>query len=128
MNTEETLSGAQVPDLQQTADVEKPATPPLESETLRKQRIDDFQRNALADPDALQANLGAINGGLMRLSYRMEAAIEASLAQIRDPAERFERLGPAIDTFLKVARQIDRYAQLDRRLSSPPTAAPTKPK
>lgn len=128
MNAEEKMSVGKVSDPKQPTEVEKLATPPTEGEVLRKRRIDDFQRDALADPDALQANLGAINGGLMRMSHHMETAIEAALTTIADPVDRFERLGPAIDAFLKVTRQIDRLAQLDRRLTSPSTASPMKPK
>jgi hypothetical protein len=95
---------------------------------LRKQRIEDFQNDALAASDPLQANLGAINGALMRMSYHMETALEAALITITDPVDRFARLGPAIDAYLKVTRQIDRFAQLDNRLSSPQDASASKPR
>ena len=85
---------------------------------LRIRRIEDLQAEALANPDALQATLGAANGALMRMGFRLEEAIEGTLANIADPVARFERLAPAIDSYLKVMRQVDRFAQLDQRLAS----------
>lgn len=85
---------------------------------VRLHRIDELQMQSLQQEDPLQANLGAANGALLRFGYRMEQAIEDVLQQSANPLERFERLAPAIDMYLKVMRQVDRFAQLDQRLTA----------
>src|SRR5262249_57693061 len=47
----------------------------------RLERIRDYQRDSLADPDPLQANLGAVNGDLMRIAYRLMKITDAALAR-----------------------------------------------
>ena len=101
-----------------TDDKRPPAVANASTGNLRIHRIEQLQAEALAEPDALQANLGAFNAGLMRIGFRLEEAIEGASAQITDPLARFERLAPAIDSLLKVMRQVDRFAQLDQRLAS----------
>ena len=96
---------------------------------LRLQRLEDFQREALLKPDSLAANLGAANGALMRMGYRLEEAIEGALEKVASSAERFERLVPPIEMYLKVMRQVDRFAQLDQRIqSSRQGGGPAKPR
>ena len=84
----------------------------------RLQRIEQLQSQALANPDPLAANLGAANGALMRIGFRLEEALEGALAKVPSPTERFDRLVPAIETYLKVMRQVDRFSQLEQRLSA----------
>lgn len=85
-------------------------------ENLRSARIDDYQREALAHGDALEASLGAANGGLLRMGLRLERFVETAL-EMHDRGGRPEgisRLLPALDAHLKVMRQVDRFAQLTR--------------
>jgi hypothetical protein len=97
----------------------------------RLQRIDDYQRASLADPDALAANVGAIGSDLMKMEYRLMKAINGALARSPDPIGDFATLLPAIETCAQVTRQIFRLADLSYRLrgartstSFPPSPVP----
>jgi hypothetical protein len=91
-----------------------PPGEPCRSQRLK--RIRDYRQEALGNPDALQANLGAINSDLMRIAYRLMRATDRALGQCPQPLEDFPSLLPAIETCSQLARQIDRLAQLDARL------------
>lgn len=84
---------------------------------LRLAKIREYLIESLQQADALQANLGATSSDLMLMGFRLKEAIEEALAKSTDSLGRFERLMPAIEGYLKVTRQIDRFAQLDRRLT-----------
>jgi hypothetical protein len=97
--------------------------------SLRNRRIDDLQLEALAKEDALEANLGAANGGLLRTGFRLEEALEGAMANSADLLSEMERLAPLLDCYLKVMRQVDRFAQLDQRLAATrQTGNPAKPR
>ena len=84
---------------------------------LRLQRIEKLQSESLEKPDALTANLGAASGALLRIAVLLEDTIEDALTNT-NPPERLARLITTIETYLKVMRQVDRFAQLDQRHDS----------
>lgn len=88
---------------------------PTENYRLRFQRVLDYQGQALANVSPLESNLGSINCGLLRMALRLEETIEATMVRTPVSAERMERVYKAIDTHLRVARQIDRFAQVELR-------------
>jgi hypothetical protein len=92
------------------------ALPDEPRRSQRLKRIRDYQQEALGNPDALQANLAAINGDLMRIAYRLMKATDQALGRCPRPLEDLPGLLPAIETCSQLARQIDRLAQLDVRL------------
>lgn len=114
---ERPTAGSEHADPQHTASQSADSSTDGSTASLRMRRIQDLQAQALAKADPLEANLGAANGALLRLAFRMEQAIEGSLADFADPVTRIERLTPAIETYLKLMRQADRFAQLDQRLA-----------
>ena len=89
----------------------------------RLQRIMDYLREALARDSALEANLGAVNSDLLMMGYRLKQAIDEAMAATPAALEQFQRLMPAIDSYLRLTKQIDRLAQLSLRLASPREAA-----
>lgn len=91
----------------------------------RLEKVDDHLRESLDRTDSLEANLGVVSADLMRMACRFTVAIEESLS--KKSIEHFDKLVPAIDAYLRIARQIDRLAMLDRRLTSS-RAATTPPK
>ena len=92
-----------------------PAVPDVSK--LRLEKIHEYLVELLQQADALQANLGATSSDLMLMGFRLKEAIEQAMADSSAPLGRFEQLMPAIEGYLKVTRQIDRLAQLDRRLT-----------
>jgi len=81
----------------------------------RLSRVRDYQAKSLAKEDDLEANLGSINSGLMRVALWLDEAIEQALESGPRSIERLKRMLPAIDTHLRVARQVDRFAQIEIR-------------
>ncbi len=84
----------------------------------RLKRVQDYQSQALAKTNALEANLGSVNSGLMGISLQLDHAIRKTLDASPDMIERVQKLLPTIETHLKVARQIDRFTQLELQMSA----------
>ncbi|NQU21149.1 MAG: hypothetical protein HQ567_07685 [Candidatus Nealsonbacteria bacterium] len=118
---------ATVPEGANTAPAQPdPATPDVSK--LRLEKIREYLVESLEQGDALQANLGATSSDLMLMGFRLKEAIEKAMADSSAPLARFEQLMPAIEGYLKVTRQIDRLAQLDRRLTDARSADGDRPK
>ena len=77
----------------------------------------DYQHNSLAKPNALEANLGSINSGLLRICICLDEAIVQATENGPCTVERVQNMLPAIDTYLRVTRQIDRFANLEARIN-----------
>jgi hypothetical protein len=88
---------------------------PSDCHDKRLSRVLDYQANALAKKDALEANLGSLNSGLMRMSLWLDEAIEQAMGMGQPNVERLEQILPAIETHLRVMRQVDRFAQIELR-------------
>lgn len=86
-------------------------------EQARRQRVDDYQLQSLELKNPLAANLGSMSGSLMRTSLWMEEAISDAMTMQLPTVEGLQRLLPAIETQLKLTRQVDRLAQLSIRIS-----------
>lgn len=117
----ETTSGSEVLEEQGTS-------------TVRLQRVADYQSGAAARPDPLEANLGLINGGLMRIGLAIDEAVTRALAKTPITIEQLDRMRPTIEMYLRITRQVDRFAQLELKCRvatareaglSPPTQGAT---
>jgi hypothetical protein len=84
----------------------------------RMQLAADYQGRALQTEDALLANLGSINGGLMRIAVCLDESIARMLERGGLAVEQLQTILPAVDIHLRVTRQIDRFAQLALRADS----------
>ena len=82
----------------------------------RNQRIEDYLRAALESPNPLAANLGAANSDLMAVQHALQQAIDTALSQTKPTLAELETLLPGIDYLLKIAKQIDRFSQLEIKL------------
>lgn len=85
------------------------------SHDARLSRVLDHQANSLEKDDPLEANLGSINSGLMRVALWLDETIEQAMESGPPNVERLSRILPAIDTHLRVTRQVDRFAQIELR-------------
>ena len=81
----------------------------------RLSRVLDYQTSSLQKEDALEANLGSINSGLMRVALWLDETIEQAMGSGPPNVERLARILPTIDTHLRVTRQVDRFAQIELR-------------
>ena len=81
----------------------------------RLSRLHDYLTNSLEKKDALEANVGSVNSGLIRVAIWLDETIEQAIESGPCSIERIESVSPAIDTQLRVARQVDRFAQIEIR-------------
>ncbi len=83
---------------------------------VRLQRIMDYVKEASEKPDALDATLGAINGDLLLIARRLRQELDDFLDRPSESAEELLLAQSVFDQHLRVAKQIDRFAQLDIKL------------
>ena len=81
----------------------------------RRRRVQKYHVRALASDDPLKASLGSINAELMHIAMALDRAVNEYLAAGPLSLERIMRHRSAVEVLLKLARQIDRFAQLERR-------------
>jgi hypothetical protein len=91
------------------------AVQPTISHNVRLSRVLDYQISSLEKDDPLEANLGSINSGLMRVALWLDETIEQVMESGPPNVERLARILPAIDAHLRVTRQVDRFAQIELR-------------
>ena len=99
---------------------------PSEIDNLRLQRVLDYQAHALANTNVVESNLASVNSGLLRMALWLEDTIKQAMAITPVTVERMQLVYKAIDTHLRVARQIDRFAQVELRAAAPRQAKPMK--
>jgi hypothetical protein len=91
-----------------------PRSPHCHAE-MREARVLDYQLAALDKDDPLEATVAALNGGLIEITGQIEALIRMSLSDGTTSLETVERLRPALDTYFRGLRQVDRYSQFEQR-------------
>jgi hypothetical protein len=77
--------------------------------------VDEFEQQRLDDPDALAACLGAMQADLLRVGFQLGDAVKRLLAGRPLSAENLQDIEPSLNIYLRVARQNERYGQLDLR-------------
>jgi hypothetical protein len=83
---------------------------------VRLQRIMEYVNEAAEKRDALGLTLGAVNGDLLLMAWRLRQELDDFLHRPSESAEELLLAQSVFDHFLRVARQIDRFAQLDIKL------------
>ena len=84
---------------------------------IRLGRALDYQSDALRKDDPLEACIGGLNAGLIRVACYLEDAVEQSLAKEPATIEKIRQLGPALDAYMRLTRQVERFAQVEARLA-----------
>jgi hypothetical protein len=85
--------------------------------TERLNRVGDYQEKALQIKDPLRSNIALLNGSLLMTAFRYDETITAALERGPLSPKGLQRIGPAIEVQLKLARQIDRFANFEQRMS-----------
>ncbi|QDU92497.1 hypothetical protein [Lignipirellula cremea] len=88
----------------------------------RQQRIRDYLHQSLAETSPLRANLGAANADLMTVALHLKGLLEGALPktlEVFEDFEDFDQVKPVLDSLLRMYKQMERFAQLDARLSEP---------
>jgi hypothetical protein len=101
-----------------------PAPAAVKQFVLRNQRIQDYLVQSLAKGSPLEANLGAVNCDLFSMASHLWQAIAEALQQGPAALEELEYLMPAVEQYLKITKQIDRYAQLAIKLGDATASQP----
>ena len=91
---------------------------PPTDDAKRLARIFDFQVDALANPNPLQACLGSFTGDLLAIGWHIQKRINGALAASSGTIEDITSITPALDIVLRIGRQADRYAQLEAKLTA----------
>jgi hypothetical protein len=77
-----------------------------------------YQQQAMARPDPLAANLGTIAGDLMSFAHALGPLVQSQLAQGAVSEETRRQFVANMELYLKVVRQTDRLAQIERQLGA----------
>ena len=85
----------------------------------RLKRVADYVNAAIQRADPLAAVIGVANSGLFSLATRFQDAIAAATDPKNPEPMDLRTLQPAIDAYLRIMRQIDRFTQLELRLTDP---------
>ncbi len=80
----------------------------------REQKVLEFQAAALHMDNPLAANVALMTGDLMLFASQVRRVIEPALRAVAQPQD-FPQVTPAIDGYLRLARQVERLSYfLDR--------------
>lgn len=93
-----------------------------------RRRISEYRETSLSKGDPLEAALGAYNADLITIGSHVQEAIKAYLATDPCNIDRIQTALPILGTALQVARQIDRFSQIElqERRRRQEVAAPRK--
>lgn len=78
----------------------------------RYRRLADYQQKAVKNADPLVATLAVINSDLMGFAFRLSQAIEGAVGADAVSLQEVHQIDPALNSYLRVAKQIDRFTQL----------------
>jgi hypothetical protein len=94
------------------------ATAKKGNDAARIKQIQDLLKNSLSNTSPLDANLGAVNAGLMLIEYRLKQALDSALTSGPRSLEEFAPLMPVIKDYLRITKQIGQFSQLTVRLAA----------
>jgi hypothetical protein len=89
---------------------------------LERKKIVQYRQQSLEQTDPFRAALGGASGTLMGVLHRYHGTLDRGMGPEPSP-DRLRKLRPDVEVFLKLARQIDRFAQLELRHFRSPAAA-----
>ncbi len=77
----------------------------------------DYLSKSLEKQDPLEANLGSVNSGLIRVAVQLDETLRKAIESGPRTLEFMHQLEPSIELVLKLARQIGRFADVELRAS-----------
>jgi len=92
-------------------------------ETFREARLKcltNYQTKAFSQQDPLLANIGGLTAGMVGIAHWLEDAIHQVVDGQPPTLELVQKVNPALETHLRLLRQVDRFvAQLQRAPQAP---------
>jgi hypothetical protein len=102
--------------LQRSDEIESKQSAAAQSGCPRMQRIADYLAACLSNANALEANLGIVNSDLLLIAFRLKQTIDQAQESGAKSLEELDYLLPAIETYLQITKQIDRFSRLELKL------------
>lgn len=93
-------------------------------------RIGDYYVKSINQEDPLNAAVGVCNADLLWIGAQVQEALKSYLEDGPSTIDRIQKVKPVIDTALQLARQVDRFSQIEiqERRRQEIEAAPTENK
>jgi hypothetical protein len=130
--TVETKNGTQMSHPSAEPPVSAPTTglaQPADVTSLRRAKVQEYVQQCLRSPHVEEGLLGAANGLLMKRLFQLDEAIDKVLDECNDARDQAEAQDRGIDTVLRLARQVDRFATLRQLIAANRQASlPAKPR
>ena len=93
----------------------------LEASQLQQARrrcIEKYLKHALAQNDAVRAGLGVVNAELMAVTLPLADVLKQNLSSPLLTIDGLQKTLPALDTYHRLTRLIERFGQLDVRIAT----------
>jgi hypothetical protein len=90
-----------------------------ELDDLAASRLRDYLRESLLQASATVAALASVNHGMFQIARKLEAAIRDALSEEPLTLEQTSEIQPMLNTYLRMVREIERYAQTQMRAAAP---------
>lgn len=90
-----------------------------ELDDLAASRLRDYLRESLLQASATVAALASVNHGMIQIARKLEAALRDALSEEPLTLEQASAIEPMLNTYLRMTREIERYAQTQMRAAAP---------
>lgn len=85
---------------------------------MRRQCLQKYLKHALAQKDAVRAGLGVVNAELMAVTLPLADVLKQGLSNPLLTIDGVQKMLPALDTYHRLTRLIERLGQLDVRIAT----------
>lgn len=98
-----------------------------ELDDLAASRLRDYLRESLLQASATVAALASVNHGMIQIARKLEAALRDALSEEPLTWEQASAIEPMLNIYLRMVREIERYAQTQMRAAAPRENSITAP-
>lgn len=88
------------------------------AERQRAQRIEEYREQAMTDPDPLSANFAIVSSEMFGFLAELGPMVSRALREAPDARESLPEVAPAMDAYLRMAKQINGFEQTRLRLAA----------
>ncbi len=114
----EPVSEEPLPQKTQVAEAPTAELPAAELQQARRQCLQKYLKHALAQNDAMRAGLGVVNAVLMEVTLPLADVLKQGLSNPALTIDGVQKMLPALDTYHRLTRMIERFGQLDVRIAT----------
>jgi hypothetical protein len=91
---------------------------PVLGRDARLLRLEEYELDGLEKDNPLEATLTFVNADMMNLAILMGGVLKDSLSVAPATTDSFRQIEPSLNMYLRVTRQIDRFAHLEYQLTT----------